>query len=608
MNKKIKFAVFSIVALSIFLPGVQIISADRKNESAVPVDLRVPALAFSDNEISLVWNKPDDYENITDYNVYMNGALLGSASENNSRYSPAKPYIDKFYADDKYKFHVRISIHNFMVKDLSPDTGYRFTVRSVLANGKESADSKVLVQKTLPKPKIFNIEDYGAKGDGKTVNTSVVQSAIDACTPGGVVLFPKGVFVSGAIFLKSNMTLRIDEGAVLKGSSRAADYPLKKGYRLYPYSTFDRPPSLINALSENKEPGAFENIRIVGKGTIDGNGWKFNPRHPQKDELGKELPYYAASNNSRYSTEGILPVEQVDNAVKEGIDVKDAYGQRRSSLMTFRGVRNIYVEGIKILNPAFHGIMFLECENAAVNAVTHHTFDTGNGDGVEFGNSRNVMVYNNFFDTGDDCVNFAAGTGLEAEKQHPMHGAYIFNNYFREGHGAVAMGSHTGAWIEDVLAEDNIVNGTWIALRCKSTLINGGGARRITFRDTAVKNVALQVYVFTLDYFDANASYDFKSSRVPGKFMDIYVSSNTVETSRGGAPSIHIQGDASKNGWHENINFTDVKMKGTTPAMVNALKKGVFRNVEFIDLKESNIPWTVIKSEKLSFEGTTPKP
>jgi exo-poly-alpha-galacturonosidase len=607
MNVKMRVLVLFIVSLSVLASGTQIKSADKINPAGVPLNLRVPALAYSSNSISLVWNKPDIYADIKDYNVYMNGALLGSADDNN-KFSPAKPYIDKFYADDTAKFHVHISIHNFTANNLSPNTEYKFTVRSVFADGRESAGSGVCVQKTASKPKEFIISDFGAKGDGTTVNTSAIQSAIDACTPGGVVLVPKGVFVTGALFLKSNMTLKVDEGGVLKGSSHTADYPLKKGYRLYPYSNFDRPPSLINALSKKKEPGTFENIRIIGKGTIDGNGWKFSPKNPVKDEIGNNIPNYLAGNNSSYKSYGILPVEQVDAAVKEGLDVKDAYGQRRSSLMTFRGVRNIYIEGIKILNPANHGIMFLECENAVVNAVTHHTFDTGNGDGIEFGNSRNVMVYNNFFDTGDDCVNFAAGTGIEAEEQHPMHGAYIFNNYFREGHGAVAMGSHTGAWIEDIFAEDNIVSGTGIALRCKSTLINGGGARRVTFRDTAVKNIAFQAYLFTLDYFDANAAYDFKPSRAPGKFMDIFVSNNTVENSRGNALSIQIQGDAAKNGWHENINFSNVKLKAANPCMITALKKGTFRNVEFVDLKESNIPWTIVKSEKLLFEGTTPKP
>ena len=74
------------------------------------------------------------------------------------------------------------------------------------------------------------------------------------------------------------------------------------------------------------------------------------------------------------------------------------------------------------------------------------------------GNSEQITVFNSFFDTGDGCINFAAGTGEEAAKQEPQRGAWIFNNYTRRGHGMVVVGSHTGAWIEDILAEDNVAN------------------------------------------------------------------------------------------------------------------------------------------------------
>lgn len=104
----------------------------------------------------------------------------------------------------------------------------------------------------------------GAKGDGKTVNTNIIQKAIDQCASGSTsaygcrVLIPAGtssgnVFVSGSLFLQSQMTLEIAAGATLKGSTNSDDYPLSKGYQIYSYfnnPTDDRrPPSLLNALS-----------------------------------------------------------------------------------------------------------------------------------------------------------------------------------------------------------------------------------------------------------------------------------------------------------------------------------------------------------------------
>ncbi|WAH56074.1 glycoside hydrolase family 28 protein [Pseudomonas silvicola] len=490
---------------------------------------RVPTLAFDDHSVILVWEKPAGHADITDYRVYANGVLLGSSNANNDQVSPAKPKIDRFYARDAAHFHHRIALHSYTALGLKSDTEYRFTVRAVGANGQESADSPAVVQRTTRVPALFDVTRYGAKGDGTHLDTLAIQQAIDACTPGCKVLLPKGVYKSGALYLKSDMTLEIAEGATLRGSERAEDYPVA-GYRQYPYSSTLRPASLINALP--RDPGrhqAFENIRIVGKGTLDGNGWK----------QGKEGAY-VASDNAHYARDGILAKAQVEQAVAGGMNVKDAYGQMRSSLITLRNVKNVFYGGFTAVNPAYHGIMNLETENVVLANTTQRTYDANNGDGIEFANSTGAMVFNNVFDTGDDCVNFAAGTGADAVHQPPQQGAWIFNNYFANGHGMVVVGSHTGAWIEGILAEDNVADGTDAGLRMKSTTFMGGGGRDVTFRDSALRDIGKQAFILTLDYNDPNAKIDYRPSAVPGQFRDVRVSDVSVENTRGAA--IEVKG------------------------------------------------------------------
>lgn len=568
-----------------------------------PTKVQVPTLAFDDQSIILVWEKPADHSAIKDYRVYANGVLLGSSNANNDRVSPAKPYIDRFYEQDRDNFHHRIGIHSYTAQGLKPDTQYRFTVRSVAADGLESVDSPVVIQRTTPVPVVFDVKKYGARGDGKHLDTQAIQRAIDACTPGCKVLLPEGRYKSGALYLKSNMTLEITAGATLLGSERAEDYPLA-GYIQYPYSSTVRPASLINALPRDPHRHQrFENIRIVGQGTLDGNGWK--RKADTLDELGQPLPFYLPSDNTRFMEDGILARAQVEQAIARGMNTKDAYGQMRSSLITLRNVKNVFYGGFTVLNPAFHGIMNLETENVVLANTTHKTYDANNGDGIEFANSKGAMVFNNFFDTGDDCVNFAAGTGAEAVHQKPQEDAWIFNNFFRKGHGMVVAGSHTGAWIQNILAEDNVSDGTDAGLRMKSTNFMDGGARQVIFRDSAIRNTVKQAFVFTLDYNDPNAKLDYRRSTVPGQFRDIRVSDVTVENARGAA--LEVKGDSKSNAYHAGLVFERVRFKGPATARIDGLKDSHFNQVLFSESGGAN-PWHVIDSPGLTFEEVTPQP
>nr|WP_252319740.1 hypothetical protein [Candidatus Symbiopectobacterium sp. PLON1] len=140
--------------------------------------------------------------------------------------------------------------------------------------------------------------------------------------------------------------------------------------------------------------GTFKNIRIVGKGSIDGNGWVAGLSTSKlaatfTDELGNELPQISASSSSsaKVSSDGILAKNQTQAAVDEGVALDDAYKNRRSSMMTLRGVSNLYVGGLTVLNPAYHGVMALESENVVMHGLQHKTYDGNNADGIEFGNS-----------------------------------------------------------------------------------------------------------------------------------------------------------------------------------------------------------------------------
>jgi exo-poly-alpha-galacturonosidase len=197
----------------------------------------VPTLAFNQSTIWLVWNKPDNYSAIHDYNVYMNGKKLCSASKNAVKYSSAAPYIANFYAQDATtKFHFPILFHSFLVTNLAPNSTYNFTVRSVDFDGAESADSATLVATTAPEySKVVDITQFGAVGDNSTVNTVAIQQAINNCSNGSKsafgckVIIPEGIFLTGPIILKSNMTFEVTEGATLKATTNSSDFNASDG-------------------------------------------------------------------------------------------------------------------------------------------------------------------------------------------------------------------------------------------------------------------------------------------------------------------------------------------------------------------------------------------
>lgn len=582
--------------------------------STAPQNVMVPVLSTDENSLMLVWEKPESKtQQVVDYAIYLRGKRLGNARKNN--HSPAKPYIDNFYqkiaSDDRPQ---QIDLRTFKVTNLKPDTEYAFTVRAIYANGKESPDSAVIKAHTSKIPHIIDARTFGAKGDGKTLNTRSLQQAIDSCTvaqypQGCKVVIAGGEFKTGALFLHSDMTLEISADSTLLGSEDPTQYPLEKGYYLYPYSDHPqphRPPSLINVLEaddQGKSPaGTFRNVRIVGQGTIDGNGWlrgiKSGDQATITDEIGNKLPQFRASNVHKVTEDGLLAKNQTEEAITEGVESNKAYKNRRSSLITLRGVQNIYLAGLTIRNPAFHGVMVLESENITLNGLVHQTFASNNADGVEFVNSQNALVFNNFFNTGDDCVNFAAGFGKGAETLHqkPQSGAWIFNNYFRKGHGAVVTGSHTGAWIENIRAEDNVMYMTDVGLRMKSRPYYGGGVRDVLFRNNAMKDIAKEPFEFTIKYSaDVN---DTTPADEPAQFRDVYVKNVTVDGTST-KNSILVDGMTvaemaesfgitySRDAYHQNLRFSNVRFRNTKATSISFLNDSQFGGVTFVNTPDA---------------------
>lgn len=539
--------------------------------------LLVSAIAHDNNTVTLAWQKPANYSNVADYNVYMNGNLIGSA--NNNRASSSKQFIDNFYKDSSNSSAVKVSMHNYMATGLKPNTTYDFVVEAVDKNGNVLSKSASIVQSTDTAPTIFNVTNYGAVGNGDAMDTSAIQAAINACPAGGEVLIPAGkTFKTGALWLKDNMILRVD--GELLGSENPQDYISSD----HPVAKGSQNNALINAVGTS----SVQSLKIIGTGTIDGNGWKQGT--PQGG-----LPVSLKSSISTVTQNGILAANQYNWEMKQGLNSKQAYAVR-SNLLSISKVSNLYLgDGLSFQNPSRHTIGTSGCNNMVINGALVKTFDCNNADGLNF-TAQGLIVVNSVFDTGDDDVNFAAGRGLEAEKANsPVSSVWVFNNYFAHGHGAIVAGSYTAAGINNILAEDNVMNGTGSGLRCKSAKGVGGGAQNLYFRDSALKNITDgegEPFIFTSAYSDSGSVGGYTPAPDLPIFKHVFVSNCSVDGSKN--YGIFVAG--LKGGEHTDIHFNDVNFKKTAGASINYMSNSNFTNVTFDNVN----PWSITNSTNIS--------
>lgn len=217
--------------------------------------------------------------------------------------------------------------------------------------------------------RIYNVRDFGAKGDGKTLDTEALQKAIDACNKdeGGIVIIPAGVFVIGTVQMKSNVTLHIAAKGVLLGTDDGKQYYADDNIPLSGDTTLrDGNVGLIFAIKA-------ENFSIEGAGTIDGNGARF--RSPAKG-----LP----------SPAGIT-------------------GSHRPYHLLFYQCKNIAVNDIFLKNSAFHSVRIVQCEYAKFEGLHIHSRVIHNNDGFHFISSKYVHVSKCDVQTQDDaCALFGS--------------------------------------------------------------------------------------------------------------------------------------------------------------------------------------------------------
>jgi polygalacturonase len=233
-----------------------------------------------------------------------------------------------------------------------------------------------------------NVVSYGAKPDGRTLNTKAINQAIIACSTagGGTVIFPAGKYLSGSIDLLNNVSLQLEAGAVIVASTNLADYAPE----IQPETGAPSRAGVLTARNAS-------NIAIIGRGTIEGNGMLFVD--PVKIKLREELDY-----DKKYTRQGedfMNPKFGTADGPLEPLD-------RPNHLLRFFNCTNILLSGVTLQNSPLWTVHFVQCGRVNVTGVSINSFGGGrrvpNDDGIDLSDTRYVHISDCDIQNGDDSI------------------------------------------------------------------------------------------------------------------------------------------------------------------------------------------------------------
>lgn len=433
--------------------------------------------------------------------------------------------------------------------------------------------------------KEFVVNDYGATADGKTVVTKSIQKAIDDCASkgGGIVTFKPGSYVTGSIFIKSGVHLRIDKGVLLLGSQDFADYP-EIQTRIAGIE-MKWPAALINIIGQ-------KNVMVSGDGKVNARGkfcWD---------------KYW--SMRKEYDPKGLRWI--VD------------YDSKRVRTFLSQNSSDVTLKGITFSNAGFWTMQLLYSDHVTVDGVVVRNNEDGRGpstDGVDVDSSTWVLVQNCDIDCNDDDFCLKAGRdwdGLRVNK--PTEYVVIRHCVARKGGGLLTLGSETAGGIRHVFATDLIGKGTGNGFHIKSATTRGGTVEDIYFEHIQMDSVGT-AFQFTMNW---NPSYSY-STLPAGYNIDSVpphwkVMLTKVEPPERGTPhfkNIHVS-DIKAEGVKKIVNaaglktsslqdfhFTNVQIKGADAGDISLANNWIFDKVTFTAANAK--PLRVVDSENMHLNG-----
>ena len=393
---------------------------------------------------------------------------------------------------------------------------------------------------------VCNVRDFGAAGDGRQKDTSAIQSAIESCAKGGggTVFLPPGRYLTGAISLRSHITLDVGPGAVLLASEEPADYPLRE-------SVYDAERKSVSSLIW---ADGVEDITLTGRGTIDGQG-----------QIWWKRQWFAFPKKN-------MPQAKTPEDFAEARKIANG----RPHLIEIVRSRDVVIERLHLVNSPSWTVHPLLCEFVRIDGITiENPVPSPNTDGINPESCRNVQIVNCRIDVGDDCVTLKSGANEAGRKMgKPDENITIANCVMLKGHGGVTIGSEMSGGVRNVVINNCVFQGTDVGIRIKSQRGRGNVVEGLTASNIVMQDVR-SAFTITTFYQGSDKPEDvFPVNEGTPKFRDFHFSNITA---RGSATAGEVTGLREMP--VEDITFSDVHIQAKTGMKITNAKNIVFRGV-----------------------------
>ena len=440
----------------------------------------------------------------------------------------------------------------------------------------------------------FNMKELGADSKGKVLCTSLINRTIEkaANEGGGTLYFPAGTYLTAAIHMKSNITLNLESGAVLRFSDRFEDY--------LPFVRIRWEGTVMNTLSPLIYAKHADNLAITGRGTLDGNGYKWWNWERETRELIK-------ANGGKLPSLNKLQQMWVD--ANKDLEISEYYKPSlerrmfRPPFIQFYECTNVLIEKVRIVNSPFWTINPAFCDDVVVHGVTIHNPSENpkgpNTDGINPTSCRNVRISDCFISVGDDCITIKSGRDADGRKYgKPCENIAITNCIMLSGHGGVVIGSEMSGGVKRVAISNCIFDGTDAGIRLKSSRGRGGVVEELRVDNIIMKNIRRNAFIFDL-FYDRASKVEPVSERTP-VFRNIRISNVTGSDIK---QIGYVKGieEMPVNG----LSFSNINMEAEVGFIIDTATDIRFDNVDFSS--KTGAPWQFSKCDNIVLNNVRTK-